>query len=288
MWKWLGLCVAVVCLPACEVYVEGGGTSVGVGSSEVAGNGDKLTETRTLGNFTRVENRTAMEVIVREAPDSAVDVTLDSNLQHLVDTHVQGDVLVIERNSPFSFRGEGRVVVRTPRLTGARVVSSGTLTVEGVTRVEDLDFAVTGSGALRFCGPARTLSAALEGSGSVRVCTPEELALDAVHLSLSGSGSLEYVGRARLVDTFSDASGSLAASGVAVRFVARARASGDIDGSGLRASEADLTVEASGGVRATVDGGKVNVSIQGSGDVDLWGDAQLWVSDSGSGELVRH
>jgi len=288
MRRLLGVLVAVVGLTGCNVYVDDDGVSLDVGRSEVRGNGTKVTETRRVGSFVRVENRTPLDVVVRESSGTDVDVTLDSNLQGLLDTHVEGDRLIIERDAPFTFSGEGHVVVRTPRVTGARLASSGSLTVEDVSRREDVELVVEGSGVLRFCGPARTVSAALEGSGSLRVCTPSELMVEAVDLTVSGSGTLEYAGRALRVDAFSDASGHLQASGAAQRFVARTRGSGDVDGRALLATEAELTVQGSGDVLATSDGGRVVVNIQGSGDVELWGDANLQVNDSGSGDFIRH
>jgi hypothetical protein len=286
--KFLSLLVVLVSLSACEVYVHDDGASVDVGRSEIHGNGNKVTETRWLRGFSRVENRTALEVVVREAMDSAVDVTLDANLQRLLETRVQGDVLVIERETPFSFWGEGRVVVHLPRFTGARLASSGALTVEGVAQVNDVDLEVAGSGTLRYCGAARTLSAALEGSGTLRVCTPSEQLVESVHLTVTGSGLLDYSGRAKLVDAFNDSSGRLVASGVAGRFVARTRGSGDVDGRTLQATEAELTVQSSGDVLASSQGGRVTVTLQGSGNVELWGNAEVWVNDTGSGAFIRH
>ncbi len=288
MRKLLAVCVALVGLTACNVYVHDDGASVDVGRSEVRGNGHKTTQTRWVAGFTRVENRTALEVVVREAASPAVDVTLDTNLQPLLDTRVQGDVLVIEDTSRFSFWGEGRVVVQLPRFTGARLASAGSVTVEGVTQLNDVDLAVEGAGTLRYCGPARTLSAALEGSGVLRVCTPSEALVESVHLTGTGSGTLDFTGRARLLDAFNEGSGDLVVSGSASRFVARTRGSGDVEGRGLVATEAELTVQGSGDVRATTQGGRVAVTIQSSGDVELWGGGELWVSDTGGGSLIRH
>jgi hypothetical protein len=254
-----------------------------------SGNGEKTTETREVADFTRVENRSTLEVEVHQAEQPSFALTLDSNLHRSVTARVEGNALVIDTSEPIDFSGEGRVVVTLPRLLGAEQDGSGALRVEGLTQVEDVELVLDGSGSLRYCGPARTVSARVDGSGSMTLCTPAEQTVESVHLSVEGSGSLSYEGAAGLVDAFNGDSGQVTLRGLAQRLKARALGSGGIEARELSARDAMLEAHGSGPVSATVNGGGVSVVITGSGGVELWGDASLRdVRDEGSGSLVRH
>jgi hypothetical protein len=278
MWKSLGLGVAVLMfLPACGLFME-------------QGNGRKVTESREVSSiFTRVENHTSLDVVVREADSSSVSLTLDENLQRYVTARVQGEALIIEDSANLSFSGEGRVVATLPRFLGARNDGSGDLFVEGVTQANALTFVLDGSGSVRYCGPASSLTANLSGSGDMTLCTPEAQMLEGVSLELEGSGSITYDGSAKRLEATCDGSGDIHLTGQAPQLVAQARASGEIDARGFTSSNAELSVFGSGGVSATVQDGNVAVRIDGSGGVDLWGNASVRdVSLNGSGNFRRH
>jgi Putative auto-transporter adhesin, head GIN domain len=278
MWKSLGVGVAALMfLPACGVFI-------------VRGDGHKATESRPLTGFSRVENRTSLDVVVREASSESVSLTLDENLLRYVTTRVSGDTLIIEieDTESLSFAGEGRVVATLPRFLGAENEGSGSLLVEGITQVNALAFALDGSGEVRYCGPATSLTASLSGSGSMTLCTPTAQVLESVNLTVDGSGSLTYDGSAKRVEAVSSGSGGMYLTGLTTLLVARTSSSGALEARGLTSSEADVSVSGSGGVSATVNNG-VTVRISGSGNVDLWGSATVRdVSLTGSGNLRRH
>jgi hypothetical protein len=262
-------------LPACGLFMA-------------RGDGHKVTEPRELTGFTRVENHTGLDVVVREAASESLTLTLDENLHRYVTTRVSRETLIIEDTASLSYSGEGRVVVTLPRFLGAENEGSGSLLVEGITQANTLTFELDGSGEVRYCGPASSLTASVSGSGDMTLCTPREWVLERVRLELDGSGSLTYDGSAKSLEASSDGSGDMNLTGSASRLVARAHSSGDIEAQGLTSTDADLSVSGSGDVSATVNDG-VTVRIDGSGDVDLWGNASLRdVRIDGSGNLRRH
>jgi hypothetical protein len=275
MWKSLVGVVALMFLPACGLFVE-------------RGDGHKTTELRALTGFSRVENRTSLDVVVREASFESFSLTLDENLHRYITTRVSGDTLLIEDTANLSYQGEGRVVMTLLRFLGAANDGSGSLLVEGVTQANALVFELEGSGEVRYCGPATSLTATLAGSGGMTLCTPEEQVLEGVSLTLDGSGSLTYDGSAKRVDAVSSGSGGMHLTGSTALLVARASSSGALEARGLTSSEAELSVSGSGSMSATVNSG-VTVRIRGSGNVDLWGGATVRdVSLTGSGNLQRH
>jgi hypothetical protein len=276
MWK--SLCVGVVALmfmPACGWFGE-------------QGNGHKVTQSRELTGFTRVENHSSLDVVVREASAGSVTLTLDENLHPFVTTRVSGETLLIEDTANLLYSGEGRVVATLPRFLGAENDGSGEFLVEGVTQSNALTLELEGSGDLDYCGPASSLTVNLSGSGSMTLCTPREQVLEEVRLGLSGSGSLTYDGSTKSLEAVLEGSGGTRLTGSAPRFVARVNNSGGLDARGLTSSEAELYLAGSGNVSATVDT-TATVHLDGSGNVDLWGDAMLRdVRLEGSGNLRRH
>ncbi|PTL78341.1 GIN domain-containing protein [Vitiosangium sp. GDMCC 1.1324] len=276
MWKSLGVGVAVLLfLPACGLFM-------------VRGDGHKVTQSREVSGFSRVENHSSLDVVVREADAPSFSLTLDENLHRYVTTRVDGDALIIDDTENLSYSGEGRVVATLPRFLGAKNSGSGDFLVEGISQANSLLLELDGSGDLRYCGPASRLLAMLSGSGSMTLCTSQEQALEEVGLDLSGSGSITYDGSAKQVLVSSSGSGDVNLSGSTPKLVVRTSSSGSVEARGLTSAQAALDVTGSGGVEATVNE-RVSVSIDGSGNVDLWGSAQVNdVRLTGSGNIRRH
>ncbi|MFB1485059.1 GIN domain-containing protein [Corallococcus sp. RDP092CA] len=280
MWKCLGgVALAVGLLSGCYF------------TDELQGDGNTVTESRVTTDFTTVENRGSLEVVVREGEVPDVKVTLDENLQHRVRTFVsEGDTLVIETDGAFAPQGAARVEVRVPRMVGATQDGSGSLRVEGFEHVkEDVKLLAKGSGSLSFCGGVRTLEAKLSGSGSMELCAAGEGLAEWVDLSQTGSGRLKWAGSAKQVRALTDGSGFTTLTGTANRLDAWLDGSGGIGASGLRAVDVRITSRGSGAVSSYVDGGGAVVTVDSSGSVDLYGHAQsTQVRVNGSGRVNWH
>lgn len=276
-----------------------GGVALAVGllsgcyfTDEQQGDGNTTTESRTVTDFTTVENRGQMEVVVREGAVPDVKVTLDENLQHRVRTFVsEGGTLIIEADGSFSPRGGlSRVEVQVPRVVGATQDGSGSLRVEGFEGVkEDVKLLARGSGYLRFCGGVRTLEAKQRGSGSIELCSGGEGLAEWVDLVQSGSGVLRWSGSAKQVRAHMGGSGFTTLMGTANRLDAWLDGSGGIEAQGLRAVDANIASRGSGRVAATVDGGGAAVTLESTGNVDLYGRARATqIRINGSGRVNWH
>ena len=273
MWKMLAIGLMAACSSACTYGV---------------GNGKKVTETRAISGFSRVENRTCLDVVVREAPTASVSVTSDSNLQPYIVTSVSNEILIIETPEAIACQEGAHVEAALPRFLGAIHGGTGSFVVEGVTRTEDLELTNGGTGALRYCGPARNLTATLSGTGDLFVCIPSTHTTERVYLTAQGTGQLEYEGSANQVDALNSGGGPLTVRGTAASLKARLKGLGRLDARELGATNALLTMEGAGNLRATVSG-QVDISISGSGNIDLWGEAHLGqMHRMGSGQLLRH
>ncbi|RKH58140.1 GIN domain-containing protein [Corallococcus aberystwythensis] len=260
-------------------------------TDELQGDGNTVTEARAAADFLTVENRGSMEVVIREGEVPDVKVTLDENLQHRVRTFVSpGNTLIIETDGSFAPRGPARVEVLVPRMVGATQDGSGSLRVEGFEHVkEDVRLVAKGSGSLSFCGGVRTLDAKLSGSGDMELCTAGEGLAEWVDLSQTGSGDLKWAGAAKQVRARTDGSGFMTLTGVTNRLEAWLDGSGGIGAPGLRAVDVNLTSRGSGTMAAYVDGGGAAITLDSSGNVDLYGHAQsTQVRVNGSGRVNWH
>ena len=132
----------------------------------------------------------------------------------------------------------------------------------------------------------RVAGAYLSGSGHVAVLSVNES--NPVALRLSGSGALDFDGTAPVVDVDVSGSGDVNLAGSTDRLSADLAGSGGIDAANLPARAGSIALSGSGNVRATING-PADVSVSGSGDVDLYGDVELQRSSkSGSGAIRVH
>lgn len=126
----------------------------------------------------------------------------------------------------------------------------------------------------------------LIGSGNVTAGTFDEQ--DDVHLRDQGSGDLSFDGSSPNLTVEVTGSGDMWLSGTTDAAHYQLRGSGDLDARDMIASGADIDLNGSGDLRATVNG-TVNATQDGSGDIDLFGDAQTdKVQRKGSGDLEVH
>jgi hypothetical protein len=209
------------------------------------GNGQRVEETREVGAFTRLQNDADLDVELVQGDVQTVTISIDSNLQRLVRTHVHDDTLFLDvrRDIDAMVRGP-HVLITVPELRGARLAGSGRMTLALDEPTVPLDLHLSGSGNVQFDGNVAALGAFLDGSGEMRL----EGETQDVELSLSGSGAIR--GRDLLAQ-----SGAL-----------------DLSGSGtLSANVADsVRVSLSGSGRIDVFGGATVESSHrtGSGDID--------------------
>jgi hypothetical protein len=129
-------------------------------------------------------------------------------------------------------------------------------------------------------------AARLEGSGSLSAETFVQV--DAIDLTLEGSGDMVFAGEVPTLTAQLEGSGTMRLRGSAPTVVLGLEGSGDLRATDLSAATADIRLSGSGSMTATVTGPS-RVTLDGSGDVDLFGGGTVeWSSVSGSGALRTH
>ncbi len=165
-------------------------------------------QTRTVGDFDRVEVHGSADVVVRRGWGGVVTVKGGRNRVDDVITRVADGTLVIEgRDSSGEIDlddGHVTVVARAPSLAGARVDGSGDLTLPELGGPR-LQLEVNGSGDVRADGRVGRLDAEVDGSGDLDL---HDLRAGSASLDLAGSGDAD-VDAARRLDVAIHGSGDV-------------------------------------------------------------------------------
>ena len=178
-------------------------TSVRNGNSpQVVGNGQIVTQSRTIGNFTQIEARGASDVVVRVGPAPSLAITADSNIIPQLTSEIRGNRLVLESRGSYRTRHTPRIVVTAPALEAAALSGSGNMRVEGIGG-SSVALAVNGSGNLTASGRAGDLAVAINGSGNADA---RAVAASSASVAISGSGNAT-------VTTSGPLSGAISGSG---------------------------------------------------------------------------
>ena len=192
-------------------------------SPQVVGNGQIVTQSRTVGNFTEIEARGASDVVVRVGPAPSLAITADSNIIPQLTSDVRGKKLVLESRGSYRTRNTPRIVVTVPSLDAAALSGSGNVTVEGISgssvalavhgsgnlaatgRAGDLAVAINGSGNADARGVAAgSATVAISGSGNATIATSGPLSG-----AISGSGNIRHVGQPSTVSVVRNGSGTV-------------------------------------------------------------------------------
>jgi len=147
------------------------------------GDGKKVTQPREVGEFSKVRLEGSLDARVTVGPVRAISVTIDQNLQPLVETRVDGDTLVVNARE-ISWQGDGRIDIAVPALRGLAIRGSGDARIEG--GKGDLSLAISGSGDIDWRGEAGKLVAAVSGSGDMKLAGSAA----SVEISVAGSGDV--------------------------------------------------------------------------------------------------
>lgn len=152
----------------------------------IRGNGHITTETRSLGNFSRLDAGGFYKVEWHPGAAS-FSLTTDENLLSHIKTSVQGDVLKLElRDSIAPTRGV-KIEISSPSLTGARL--SGALQLDAAP-INGGTFALETSGAAKvtLSGRVNRLLASLTGASKLQA---DDLIAQDVEISVTGAGKAD-------------------------------------------------------------------------------------------------
>lgn len=229
-------------------------------------NSQTKTESRTIGNFSKVESKGSTKVILVAGNSNTLTAEGDEKtLQYLI-TEVKGNTLKIYIKSTKKINLKGGVVVRVPikQLDGVDLSGSGSIKSE--TSIKSDKFV-----------------ASLSGSGKIDL---EKVDTGAASVRLDGSGKIEINLNANTAEAKINGSGQIELDGKANVFSAGVNGSGNLDASDFTSATTEASVHGSGNVR-TNSIKDLTANIQGSGNVKYTGDPIVKKNISGSGKVIK-
>ena len=141
-------------------------------SKRVSGNGNVVTQDRSVGQFNNVDVRGSIDVIVKQDSVSSVKIQADQNLMEYIEVIDDGMVLVVRERSGYRLRPtkDIKVFVTAPLFKEIRVSGAGDINSEGkINSQEPLSMKVSGAGDVNMDVNAPSVHASLSGSGTINL-----------------------------------------------------------------------------------------------------------------------
>jgi hypothetical protein len=152
----------------------------------IRGNGNVITETRTIPDFTSVEADGAFTITWANAP-AGLKITTDQNLLSHIETTMHGTKLRIHSRGQLRPTDGIKVALSSSALSGARLTGAVRLTA---TKLSGKGLYLEGTGATRVVadGTVEELMATMSGASKLEA---ESLKAETVALAISGAGKAD-------------------------------------------------------------------------------------------------
>ena len=190
---------------------------------QVTGSGKVKSESRTVGNFTKIESRGSADCRVTVGKAVGLTVQADDNILPLIETTVERDTLVINCKGSFSTHNGIVVTISVPNLESFNVRGSGDSSIRGV-HGRSFSVEIAGSGDIEAAGQVDKSSASIRGSGDIDFSNLRAreavasiagsgditiFASQALDASIRGSGDIAYLGNPSNVEKSVSGSGEI-------------------------------------------------------------------------------
>ncbi|KIC90232.1 hypothetical protein HY58_12805 [Flavihumibacter sp. ZG627] len=155
------------------------------------GSGKIITEERSVGAFTEIENSGPFRIMLQQAAERSVTMTGEDNVLPEITTRVQNGRLKIyyERDNTKPKHRTVVISISCPDITGLHDNASGNIESTGEWNHQDLFLNISGSGDIRWQGNMDDLSTNISGSGNIELRSTESL-----QCTISGTGNIYYKG----------------------------------------------------------------------------------------------
>ncbi|UCE24014.1 MAG: DUF2807 domain-containing protein [Candidatus Zixiibacteriota bacterium] len=193
------------------------------GRSGIEGSGDLVTDTRNLGDFSRIESTGSFDIFVTVGEGQEMTITFDDNLIDLIKTRVRGKTLKIYSRDSYSSRYSCKIDLKVPYLESIRLSGSGDVEIFDLSG-ELFECSISGSGDIRADGEVEEVDIRVSGSGDVDT---RELIAHEASVRVSGSGDVK-VFASEFFDGSVSGSGDIDIYGNPERMSRHVSGSGDI------------------------------------------------------------
>lgn len=162
---------------------------------KIHGEGPSITQSRTVGDFTKVSLSISGILYVTQEPGYKLTIDAQQNILDIIETPVSGGELRIKFDNSKRIGSHDKVIIRVsaPLFNGLKISGDGDISSSGSLQSSSLRLELSGSGAITLAGTdvAGKLEASISGSGDIQV---NGGVADAGELNISGSGGIEMLG----------------------------------------------------------------------------------------------
>lgn len=218
-----------------------------ISGKRVRGNGNVITQERSVGNFTGVRSKGSFDIYLSSGPVASVKLEGEENILQYIETNIEGGALNIETQEDINLRPKRdiKIYVTAPSFAQVKVYGSGDIVSQNK---------LTGNEAMEF---------GTYGSGDIKV----DVNAPKLQAEISGSGDMELKGEVR-------------------EFEGEINGSGNIKAMDLKAEQSKIGINGSGNVDSYASV-KMEIQVRGSGDVRYKGPAQVISDIKGSGSVRK-
>jgi hypothetical protein len=158
--------------------------------NSVKGNGQRTTQSRQVGNFTKLGVAGNFDVVVKPGAGFSLSITADDNLLPLIETTVSDGELLVAVHNDKNIRSNSAItiVIGMPQVQAISSRGSGKIVAEGtVSGINLLALAIAGSGTIELAADCPTVEAEVTGSGTLTLRGKCRL----VKANIAGSGEIK-------------------------------------------------------------------------------------------------
>ena len=151
------------------------------------GNGEIVTEKRSVGDFDELRIAGNFEVILEESNQPYVQINTDENLLDFIETEVEAGILTVSQEKKLISKSKIRVIVNYQELKDIRAMGAALIKNSDYLSSDDLEIRMEGAGAIDLKILSNKLRVELSGAGVISLAGEVE----EQELNLMGAGTLE-------------------------------------------------------------------------------------------------
>ena len=152
----------------------------------IRGNGNNVSRTLNLPDFTGVDLDISAEVIITQGDSFKVTVEGESNIIAELKTNVRNGIWEIDLDRCVRDMDDLTIFITMPRIRSLSISGSGSITSTNIMNVDDIDLSISGSGKIDVGLDADDVFSRISGSGRVVL----EGESNSIEHTVSGSGDL--------------------------------------------------------------------------------------------------
>ena len=135
----------------------------------VTGNGNVVSDIRTVNNFNELKISGGLDVIINFGNDPGIEVLADENLQEIIRTDVNGKTLVIKPEKSIIRAASKKIYLNVPSLNSVDISAAANVEGQNKLRTEKLSINVSSAGKLYLEVSAEKMDIDISSSGNAEI-----------------------------------------------------------------------------------------------------------------------